>query len=377
MDTFVDSSWYYARFTAPYAETPTVAEDAAYWMNVDQYIGGVEHAILHLLYSRFFARAMHKTGHLPASAIEPFNALFTQGMVTHEIYLTTEQTVIQEPSVSVAGGNAEVGGAILQIRQKYHLPEEVERSEGGATLKATGEPVIVIPSAKMSKSKKNVVDPMNIIAAFGADTARWFVLSDSPPERDVEWTASGAEATHKHLARVWALCSRIGEMPADHKGVDDDAIARATARAVQDLTHGIESFTFNKAIAKLYEFTNTLSRSNGSTPAMKAAIRTLAQLMQPMTPHIAESIWAYQGGAGLCTTAPWPVADPALLASDSVTLPIQINGKRRAEISVPTDMPPAEVEKLVLADETVIKALGGLAPKKLIVVPGRIVNVVI
>ena len=350
MDTFVDSSWYYARFTAPHATTPTNAEDAAYWMNVDQYIGGVEHAILHLLYSRFFARAMNKTGHLPATAIEPFNALFTQGMVTHEIYLTRD-----------ANG-----------RPIYHLPEEV--TDGKL---ANGMAVDVIPSAKMSKSKKNVVDPMNIIAAFGADTARWFVLSDSPPERDVEWTASGAEATYKHLSRVWALCSRIGEMPATHVGVDDDAIARATARAVQDVTHGIESFTFNKAIAKLYEFTNTLSRSNGSTPAMKAAIRTLAQLMQPMTPHIAESIWAYQGGAGLCANAPWPVADPLMLVDDTVTLPIQINGKRRAEISVPKDMPPTEVEKLVLADEAVIKALGGLAPKKLIVVPGRIVNVVI
>ena len=350
MDTFVDSSWYYARFTAPHANEPTVAEDAAYWMNVDQYIGGVEHAILHLLYSRFFARAMNKTGHLPATAIEPFNALFTQGMVTHEIYLTRD-----------ASG-----------RPIYHLPEEV--TDGKL---ANGMAVDVIPSAKMSKSKKNVVDPMNIIAAFGADTARWFVLSDSPPERDVEWTASGAEATYKHLSRVWALCSRIGEMPAGHLGVDDDAIARASARAVQDVTHGIESFTFNKAIAKLYEFTNILSRANGSTTAMKAAIRTLAQLMQPMTPHIAESIWSYQGGAGLCATALWPVADPALLIDDTVILPIQINGKRRAEISVPKDMSPAEVEKLVLADETVIKVLGGLLPKKLIVVPGRIVNVVI
>ncbi len=350
MDTFVDSSWYYARFTAPHATTPTVAEEAAYWMNVDQYIGGVEHAILHLLYSRFFARAMHKTGHLPASAIEPFNALFTQGMVTHEIYLTRD-----------AAG-----------RPIYHLPEDV--TDGKL---ADGTPVDVIPSAKMSKSKKNVVDPMNIIASFGADTARWFVLSDSPPERDVEWTASGAEATHKHLARVWALCSRIGEMPADHKGVDDDAIARACARAVQDVTHGIESFTFNKAIAKLYEFTNILSRANGSTHIMRAAIRTLAQLMQPMTPHIAEEIWAYHGGEGLVAAAPWPKADPALQVDDTVILPIQINGKRRAEISVPKDMSATEVEKLVLADETVIKVLGGLPPKKLIVVPGRIVNVVI
>jgi leucyl-tRNA synthetase len=350
MDTFVDSSWYFARFTSPHASTPTNAEDAAYWMNVDQYIGGVEHAILHLLYSRFFARAMHKTGHLPASAIEPFNALFTQGMVTHEIYLTRD-----------AAG-----------RPIYHLPEEV--TDGKLT---NGTPVDVIPSAKMSKSKKNVVDPENIIAAFGADTARWFVLSDSPPERDVEWTASGAEATHKHLARVWALCSRIGEMPADHVGVDDADLARATARAVHDVTVGIESFTFNKAIAKLYEFTNILSRANGSTHAMKAAIRTLAQLMSPMTPHIAESIWAYQGGTGLVANAPWPVADPALLVDDTVILPIQINGKRRAEISVPKDMPAAEVELLVLADETVRRVLGGVPPKKLIVVPGRIVNVVI
>jgi leucyl-tRNA synthetase len=350
MDTFVDSSWYFARFTSPHATTPTNAEDAAYWMNVDQYIGGVEHAILHLLYSRFFARAMHKTGHLPATAIEPFKALFTQGMVTHEIYLTRD-----------ANG-----------RPIYHLPEEVMDGK-----LANGVAVDVIPSAKMSKSKKNVVDPVNIIASFGADTARWFVLSDSPPERDVEWTASGAEATYKHLARVWALCSRIGEMPADHVGVDDANLARATARAIHDVTVGIESFTFNKAIAKLYEFTNILSRSNGSTPAMKAAIRTLAQLMSPMTPHIAESIWTYQGGAGLVANAPWPKADPALLVDENVILPIQINGKRRAEISVPKDMPVSEVELLVLADETVIKVLGGVPPKKLIVVPGRIVNVVI
>ena len=350
MDTFVDSSWYYARFTAPHATTPTVAEDAAYWMNVDQYIGGVEHAILHLLYSRFFARAMQATGHLPAKAIEPFNALFTQGMVTHEIYKTTDPN----------------GRAV------YHLPEDV--TEGKL---ANGTVVEIIPSAKMSKSKKNVVDPMNIIAAFGADTARWFVMSDSPPERDVEWTASGAEATFKHLSRVWALCSRIGEMPADHAGEGDDDLARATARAVREVTQGIEGFAFNKAIAKLYEFTNIIAKANGSTAAMKQAIRTLAQLMQPMTPHIAESIWGYQGGAGLCADAPWPVADAALLVDDTVTLPIQINGKRRAEISVPADMTASEVEKLALAHEDVIKFLAGQPVKKLIVVPGRIINVVI
>ena len=354
MDTFVDSSWYFARFTAPRATTPTVMEDAEYWMNVDQYIGGIEHAILHLLYSRFFARAMHKTGHLPAKAIEPFSALFTQGMVTHEIYKTTD-----------AAG-----------RPVYHLPEDVVRTEGGATLK-DGTKVEVIPSAKMSKSKKNVVDPMNIIASFGADTARWFVMSDSPPERDVEWTSSGAEAAFKHLSRVWGLCSRIGEMPADHKGEGDAELARATAKAIDEVTKGIEGFAFNKAIAALYAFTNTLAKANASTGPMKHAIRTLAQLMSPMTPHIAESIWTFHGGAGLCAQAPWPKADPALLVDDTVTLPIQINGKRRAEISVPKDMPGSEVEKLALADEDVVRFLAGQPVKKIIVVPGRIINVVV
>ncbi|WP_135450887.1 MULTISPECIES: leucine--tRNA ligase [Tabrizicola] len=354
MDTFVDSSWYYARFTAPRAKTPTVAEEADYWMNVDQYIGGIEHAILHLLYSRFFARAMHRTGHLPAKAIEPFNALFTQGMVTHEIYMTRD-----------AAG-----------RPVYHLPEEVVRTETGATLK-DGTPVEIIPSAKMSKSKKNVVDPMNIIARFGADTARWFVMSDSPPERDVEWTSAGAEAAFKHLSRVWSLCSRIGEMPEGHKGEGDEELARATARAIDEVTKGIEGFAFNKAIASLYAFTNTIARANASTAVMKEAIRTLAKLMSPMTPHIAEEVWAMQGGEGLCAQAPWPKADPALLVDDTVTLPIQINGKRRAEISVPKDMAIPEVEKLALADEDVVRFLAGQPVKKIIVVPGRIINVVV
>ena len=376
MDTFVDSSWYFARFTAPHATTPTVAEDAAYWMNVDQYIGGIEHAILHLLYSRFFARAMHKTGHLPAKAIEPFNALFTQGMVTHEIYKTTD-----------ANG-----------RPVYHLPEDVERlnllGNDVAILKPKNfdemsdqdlqvfaasheNHVEIIPSAKMSKSKKNVVDPMNIISAFGADTARWFVMSDSPPERDVEWTASGAEATFKHLSRVWALSVRVAEMPLDHQGEGDADLLRATHRAIAEVTAGIEGFAFNKAIAKLYELTNAIGRASASTIAMKDALCILAQLMQPMTPHIAEAVWAIQGGVGLCAQAPWPKADPALLEDDTVILPIQINGKRRAEISVPKAMPAAEVEKLALANEDVVRFLAGQPIKKLIVVPGRIINVVV
>ena len=350
MDTFVDSSWYYARFTAPHANTPTVMEDADYWMNVDQYIGGIEHAILHLLYSRFFARAMMQTGHLPKKAIEPFNALFTQGMVTHEIYLTRD-----------ANG-----------RPVYHLPEDV--TEGRL---ADGTSVEVIPSAKMSKSKKNVVDPMNIIASFGADTARWFVMSDSPPERDVEWTASGAEAAFKHLNRVWILSDRITQLPADKAGKGDDELLRAMHRGIADVTKSIEGFAFNKAIAKLYELANAIQKSDASKATQRQAVMVLAQLMSPMTPHLSEDIWQAQGGAGLIAQAPWPKADPAMLEDDTVVLPVQINGKRRAEISVPKDMPASEVEKIALADEAVVKFLAGQPVKKLIVVPGRIVNVVI
>ncbi len=354
MDTFVDSSWYYARFTAPRAETPTVMEEAEYWMNVDQYIGGIEHAILHLLYSRFFARAMQITGHLPKKAIEPFDALFTQGMVTHAIYKTTND----------------------EGRPVYHYPGEVELRDGRGFLKKGGAEVEIVPSAKMSKSKNNVVDPVNIVREFGADTARWFVLSDSPPERDVEWTASGAEATSKHLARVYRIVFEISEMP-EGKGEGDDELLRTMHKTIDEVTKGVESFGFNAAIAKLYAFTNTLQKSNAGGTAKKAAATALAQLMSPMTPHLSEEMWTILGGQGLVTTAKWPVADPAMLIDDTVTLPIQVNGKRRGEIVVPKDLPKEEVEKLVLADQAVVRALDGAAPKKIIVVPGRIVNLVI
>ena len=349
MDTFVDSSWYYARFTAPHAETPTDMAEAEYWMNVDQYIGGIEHAILHLLYSRFFARAMQITGHLPDKAIEPFDALFTQGMVTHEIYQTRD-----------ANG-----------RPVYHLPDEV--TDGKL---ADGNAVETIPSAKMSKSKKNVVDPSTIIAQYGADTARWFVLSDSPPERDVEWTASGAEAAHKHLARVWRLAAGIAEdttAPNDH----DEALLREMHKTIDDVTKGIDSFGFNAAIARLYAFTATLAKSQAGQGAKAEAARTLAQLTAPMTPHLAEDIWATLSGPGLVATAAWPVPDPAMLIDDTVTLPIQINGKRRGELQVSPELDKAEVEERALAHAAVQKALDGGQPKKVIVVPGRIVNVVI
>ncbi len=349
MDTFVDSSWYFARFTAPHAATPTDMEAASYWMNVDQYIGGVEHAILHLLYSRFFARAMQITGHLPEKAIEPFDALFTQGMVTHEIYQTP-------------GPNG---------RPIYHLPEEV--TDGKL---ADGTAVEIIPSAKMSKSKKNVVDPISIISAYGADTARWFVLSDSPPERDVEWTASGAEAAHKHLARVHRIVSEI--VTADDTPQEaDEALLRDMHKTIQAVTAGVEAFGFNAAIARLYAFTATLAKSTAGGAAKREAASALAQLMSPMTPHLAEELWQMLGHTGLAATAPWPVADEAMLVDATITLPVQINGKRRGEINVPADMPKDEVEKTALALDAVIRALDGAQPKKVIVVPGRIVNVVV
>jgi leucyl-tRNA synthetase len=349
MDTFVDSSWYFARFTSPGAATPVDVDEADYWMNVDQYIGGIEHAILHLLYSRFFARAMRMTGHLPQGCEEPFNALFTQGMVTHEIYQTK-------------GADG---------RPVYHFPSDV--TEGKLT---DGSEVEIIPSAKMSKSKKNVVDPDDILATFGADTARWFVLSDSPPERDVEWTASGAEATHKHLARVWRIANDVAAMDGGDASKDADLL-RAMHKAIQDVTNGVESFGFNAAIAKLYGFTGTLAKSKASAAAKREATKTLAQLMSPMTPHLSEEIWALLGGEGLIATAPWPIADEAMLVEDTITMPVQVNGKRKAEIEVAADAAKDDVEALAMANENVIRALDGATPKKVIVVPGRIVNIVI
>jgi leucyl-tRNA synthetase len=363
MDTFVDSSWYFARFTAPQSTTPTDADAVRYWMNVDQYIGGVEHAILHLLYSRFFARAMHITGHLPATAIEPFDALFTQGMVCHETY--------RAPN-----------GA-------WVTPDEVKPDgTGGYVVAETGEKVSVGPSVKMSKSKKNVVDPEDIIDQYGADTARWFVLSDSPPERDVEWTAAGAEGAWRFLQRVWRLVAEgVAALPPvdtqapDAFGAEATALRRMTHRAIDGVTSDIENFAFNKAIARIYELSNTAAKMQAKGPdgafALREAMETLAQLMAPMIPHIAEELWNMLGQKTILAESRWPIADPDLLTEDMLLLPVQVNGKKRAEISVPADAGKDEIEKTALADEGVRKFLGEAPPKKVIVVPGRIVNVVV
>jgi leucyl-tRNA synthetase len=388
MDTFVDSSWYFARFTAPRAGTPTDMAEAEYWMNVDQYIGGIEHAILHLLYSRFFARAMNETGHLPAKCREPFDALFTQGMVTHAIYVTRDEKdrpVYHYPE-DVEVHNVDGGQIAILARDAEELREEagsVEEFDRRLLALKDADPALkhvtrvdVVPSAKMSKSKKNVVDPMAIVAQHGADTARWFVLSDSPPERDVEWTASGAEAANRHLSRVHRIAAEIAADDTPPQD-GDEALLREMHRAIFDVTNGIESFGFNAAIARLYAFTNTLAKSGAGAEARREAMKALAQLMSPMTPHLSEEIWHMLGGEGLVAEAPWPVADEAMLVEDTVTLPIQVNGKRRSEITVARDASKEEVEKTALADDAVAKALAGGVPKKVIVVPGRIVNVVL
>ncbi|WP_340109837.1 leucine--tRNA ligase [Pikeienuella sp. HZG-20] len=363
MDTFADSSWYYARFTAPDCANPTDPAEVDYWMSVDQYIGGVEHAILHLLYSRFWARAMHKTGWLPKKAVEPFNALFTQGMVCHETYR--------------AGG-------------RWISPEEIKAVDDGYVVAETGEPVEVGPSVKMSKSKKNVVDPETIIAHYGADTARWFMLSDSPPERDVEWTTAGAEAAWRFLQRLWRLIDDV----ADHippvgastqpKATSEAAVAlrRASHRAIDAVTKDIEGFAFNKAVAHIYQLTNMISRAEQESaadigPALREALETVVRLSAPMIPHFAEESWARLGRDRPLTETEWPEADPELLVDDVITLPIQVNGKKRGEIEAPADASREAITALALADENVRRLIGDATPKKIIVVPGRIVNVVL
>jgi leucyl-tRNA synthetase len=366
MDTFVDSSWYYARFTAPRAETPTDPADAAYWMNVDQYIGGIEHAILHLLYSRFFARAMHRTGHLPAKSVEPFDALFTQGMVVHECYYT------------------EAGG-----RRVWQLPADVVReADGSARLAATGAPVRIGPVTKMSKSRKNVVDPEQIIEQYGADTARWFMLSDSPPDRDVEWTAAGVRAAWNHLQKVWRLLDEAELAPpgetagaAGAAGPVAAALRKVTHKTIAGVTADIEGFTFNKAVARLYELFNAIRDAAGDADglgfARREAFEALARLMAPMTPHFAEEMWAALGHRTPLTETAWPDFDPALTRDEVITLPVQVNGKKRAEIEVDRDAGRDTVEGLALGHPDVARFLGGQPPRKVIVVPGRIVNVVV
>ena len=358
MDTFIDSSWYFARFTSPKSENPVDFEDANYWMNVDQYIGGVEHAILHLLYSRFFARAMNLTNHLPDKAIEPFNALFTQGMVTHETYS------IPEPS---------------SVKKKtWYSPDEVTNKDGKIIVKASGKAAFVGPTIKMSKSKKNVIDPQDIIEKYGADTARWFVLSDSPPERDMEWTTSGVEAAWKHLNKVWRLVAEsMNTKDNTSEKTTDLELEKAVNNSINEVTKNIEDFSFNKAIANLYDLTNIISKATVNSITKRKALKSLAILMMPFTPHIAEEMWLTLGGPGLISQSSWPNVNQELLENDDITIAVQINGKRRTLITYPKSLEKKEIESLALSNENIKKILNGKDPKKIIVIPGRIVNVVL
>jgi leucyl-tRNA synthetase len=366
MDTFVDSSWYFARFSAPEADSPTIPEIANRWLPVDQYIGGVEHAILHLLYSRFFTRAMKATGHVALD--EPFKGLFTQGMVTHETYKGPQGEWVAPADVVV-----ETFG---EGRRATHLQ--------------SGLPVSIGSVEKMSKSKKNVVDPDEIVSTYGADTARWFMLSDSPPERDVQWTEAGVEGASRFQQRVWRL---VGDtiQPGAAAGApgtpDGEAMAlrKATHRAVHAVSGDIEGLRFNRAVAQIYELTNALVRFAGLVQAapearlvaLQEGVERLVQLIAPMMPHLAESCWELLGKPGLVADAPWPEVDASLLVDDSVTMPIQINGKRRGELEIAKGLPSTQVEQLAMASEAVQRALEGKTPKKIVVVPDRIINIVI
>ena len=354
LDTFADSSWYFARFTDPASDTPVNKKAADYWLPVDQYIGGIEHAILHLLYARFFTRAMHKLDMV--SVPEPFAGLFTQGMVCHETYKdSTGQWV---------------------------SPDEVEKKGGKAFLRSSGAPVEIGASEKMSKSKKNVIAPEEIIDVYGADTIRWFMLSDTPPERDVEWTDAGAEGCWRFVQRVWRLAGEaeglapVGTVPA----ADDDvskALRQATHKAIAAVTEDLALLRFNRAVAQAYMLANAMTDGEKANPAVRReAAEALVLLTAPMMPHLAEACWQALGHTSLAAETPWPKHDPALLKSDSVTIAVQVNGKRRGEVTVAADADSKSVEVAALALEGVVRALDGAVPKKVIVVPGRIVNIV-
>jgi leucyl-tRNA synthetase len=372
MDTFVDSSWYFVRFTAPHTAAPTDRAAADHWLPVDQYIGGIEHAILHLLYSRFFARAMKATGHLGVD--EPFAGLFTQGMVVHETYRRGDGSWASPAEVRIEGE----GGA----RAAYEI--------------ATGAAVEIGGVEKMSKSKRNTVGLQDIMESYGADTARWFMLSDSPPDRDVIWTEESFAGAHRFVQRVWRMVRDWSALrPGSDRGDGATATAiapaaalrRAAHRALSDVGDNIEALHFNVAIARLYELANAIAAvlpaasadggDDSLAGAVDEAIELLVQMISPMMPHLAEECWRALGHDDLLATRAWPAVDRGLLVSEVITLPVQINGRKRGELTIATDASQAEVETATLALDAVRRALDGHPPRKIVVVPKRIVNVVV
>jgi leucyl-tRNA synthetase len=360
-DTFVESSWYFARFCSPQEEGRPFARAAVdYWMPVDQYVGGVEHAVLHLLYSRFFTRAMSKAGHLDLD--EPFAGLFTQGMVCHKTY--------RHPS-----------GRWLE-------PAEIEERDGVVVCRADGAPVTVGRSEKMSKSRRNTVDPADIIATYGADTARLFMLSDSPPERDLEWTTAGIDGAWRYLGRLWRLVhDRAALVAPPDTAVPEELASEAAAlrrqihRTISQVSEAIERFHFNKAVALVRELSNAIEAFDTGHEAAPALLRegldTLVLLLGPMLPHLAEELWRQLGHDRLVADTPWPLADPLWLAAESVTIGVQVNGKRRGEIEIPAGSAEKVAREAALAEPNVRRALGGKEPRRVVVVPDKIVNVVV
>jgi len=354
LDTFVDSSWYFARFTDPNADAPINRDAADHWLPVDQYIGGVEHAVLHLLYARFISRALSDAGMM--SVKEPFAGLFTQGMVVHETYRTAAGAWVEPTDVGL----------------------ETVDGKRVATRLSTGETLSIGDIEKMSKSKKNVVAPQEILDSHGVDAGRLFVLSDSPPERDVQWTTGGLEGAGRFVQRVWAEFDGFDGAAADQPGIDL-ALRRETHKAIKAVTEGVEGFRFNSAIAKLYGFLSTLRAHAGAGgAARREALSAFARLIAPFTPHLAEECWSALGEDGMVLDAPWPRWDPALAADDELTLPVQIGGKKRGEIVMPRGADPKAVEAEALANPAVRAYLeaNGLSVRKVIVVPDRIVNLV-
>jgi leucyl-tRNA synthetase len=346
LDTFVDSSWYFLRFASQPADRPFDPAEVARWLPVNQYIGGVEHAILHLLYARFWTRALARTGKLEVQ--EPFASLFTQGMVTHETYYR------------------EIDG-----REVFYSPVEIERTSAGATLTEDGQPVEIGRVIKMSKSKKNTVDPDEIVARYGADAVRWFMLSDSPPERDLPWSEAGIEGCWRFVQRLWRL---FGQYDAAATG-EDKALARKTHQAIAAVGEDIEALSFNKAVARIYELTAAAEKAPASADRT-AAIRAILLLAAPMMPHLAEEGWAAIGQQGLVADAPWPEADPALLVEDEVTIAVQHKGKLRDTLTAPKGASKEALEALALASDKVQRSLAGADIRKVIVVPDRLVNIV-
>ncbi len=359
-DTFFESSWYFARYADSKNEDVGFSpESAARWLPVDQYIGGIEHAILHLLYSRFFTRALKECGYLDLD--EPFAGLFTQGMVCHETY------------------RDEAGGWVF--------PVDVERRPDGAVHAKTGAPVTVGRSEKMSKSRRNVVDPVDIVDTYGADTARLFMLSDSPPDRDLEWTESGVEGAWRFLGRVVRSITEGGDGIAPVDSARPSAMSeaasdaeRAIHRTIDGVTQDLEKFHFNRSIARIRELSNTLFGLNGLDADVcwvrRFGFEAIVRLLAPMTPHVAEELWAQLGHDAMLVDTDWPVADPAMLVEETVTIAVQVNGKLRATIELPRDLDKESAEAAALAEENVQRTLDGKSPRKVIVVPNRIVNIV-